>query len=44
MPRKAKAIVFDSWAVIAYLEGEAADPEEPRFILTVHGSGYKFVG
>jgi two-component system alkaline phosphatase synthesis response regulator PhoP len=21
-----------------------ANPEEPRFILTVHGSGYKFVG
>ena len=20
------------------------NPEEPRFILTVHGSGYKFVG
>ncbi len=24
MPRKPKAIVLDSWAVIAYLEGEAA--------------------
>ena len=36
MPRKAKAIVLDSWAVIAYLEGEAAAEKVADHIADAH--------
>lgn len=36
MPRKPKAIVLDSWAVIAYLEGEAAAEKVADQIADAH--------
>src|SRR2546425_11015704 len=36
MPRKPKAIVLDSWAVIAYLEGEAAAEKVADYIADAH--------
>jgi predicted nucleic acid-binding protein len=36
MPRKPKAIVLDSWAVIAYLEGEAAAERVADHIADAH--------
>jgi predicted nucleic acid-binding protein len=36
MPRKPKAIVLDSWAVIAYLEGEAAAEKVADHIADAH--------
>ncbi len=36
MPRKPKAIVFDSWAVIAYLEGEPAAERVADHIADAH--------
>jgi len=36
MPRKPKAIVLDSWAVIAYLEGEAAAESVANHIADAH--------
>lgn len=36
MPRKPKAIVFDSWAIIAYLEGEAAAERVADHIADAH--------
>jgi predicted nucleic acid-binding protein len=36
MPRKAKAIVLDSWAVIAYLEGETAAEKVADHIADAH--------
>jgi predicted nucleic acid-binding protein len=36
MPRKPKAIVFDSWAVIAYLEGENAAERVADHIADAH--------
>jgi len=36
MPRKPKAIVFDSWAVIAYLEGEPAAEKIAEHIADAH--------
>ncbi len=36
MPRKPKAIVLDSWAVIAYLEGEAAATRVANHIADAH--------
>jgi ribonuclease VapC len=36
MPRKPKAIVFDSWAVIAYLEGEPAAEKVADHIADAH--------
>ena len=38
MPRKPKAIVFDSWAVIAYLEGESAAEKVANHIADAHES------
>ncbi|HAF23098.1 MAG TPA: PIN domain nuclease [Blastocatellia bacterium] len=38
MPRKPKAIVLDSWAVIAYLEGEAAAEKVADHIADAHES------
>ncbi len=39
MPRKPKAIVFDSWAVIAYLEGEPAAERVANHIADAHEDG-----
>jgi len=39
MPRKPKAIVFDSWAVIAYLEGESAAEKVADHIADAHDEG-----
>lgn len=36
MPRKPKALVFDSWAVIAYLEGESAAEKVADHIANAH--------
>ena len=36
MPRKPKAIVLDSWAVIAYLEGEPAAEKVADHIADAH--------
>ena len=36
MPRRPKAIVLDSWAVIAYLEGEAAAEKVADHIADAH--------
>jgi predicted nucleic acid-binding protein len=36
MPRKPKAIVFDSWAIIAYLEGEVAAERVADHIADAH--------
>jgi predicted nucleic acid-binding protein len=36
VPRKPKAIVLDSWAVIAYLEGEASAERVADFIADAH--------
>jgi predicted nucleic acid-binding protein len=36
MPRKPKALVFDSWAVIAYLEGEPAAERVADHIADAH--------
>ena len=36
MPRKPKAIVLDSWAVIAYLEGDAAAEKVADHIANAH--------
>ena len=36
MPRKPKALVFDSWAVIAYLEGEPAAEKVANHIADSH--------
>ena len=36
MPRRPKAIVFDSWAIIAYLEGEAAAERVADHIADAH--------
>jgi len=36
MPRKPKAIVFDSWAIIAYLEGEASAERVADHIADAH--------
>lgn len=36
MPRKSKAIVFDSWAIIAYLEGEPAAEKVADHIADAH--------
>jgi uncharacterized protein with PIN domain len=36
VPRKAKAIVLDSWAVIAFLEGEAAAEKVADHIADAH--------
>jgi predicted nucleic acid-binding protein len=36
MPRRPKAIVLDSWAVIAYLEGEASAPRVADHIADAH--------
>jgi len=36
MPRRPKAIVFDSWAVIAFLEGEAAAEKVADHIADAH--------
>lgn len=36
MPRKPKAIVFDSWAIIAYLEGEPAAERVADHIADAH--------
>jgi predicted nucleic acid-binding protein len=38
MPRTPKAIVLDSWAVIAYLEGEAAAEKVADLIADAHES------
>src|SRR4051812_24388128 len=39
MPRKPKAIVFDSWAVIAYLDGEPAAERVADRIADAHDDG-----
>jgi uncharacterized protein with PIN domain len=39
MPRKPKAIVFDSWAVIAYLEDEPAAERLADHIADAHDDG-----
>jgi uncharacterized protein len=39
MPRKPKALVFDSWAVIAYLEGELAAEKVADHIADAHDDG-----
>jgi len=39
MPRKPKAIVFDSWAIIAYLEGEASAKRVADHIADAHENG-----
>ena len=39
MPRKPRAIVFDSWAVIAYLENEAAAESIADQIADAHENG-----
>jgi ribonuclease VapC len=39
MSRKPKAIVFDSWAVIAYLEGEPAAERVADHIADAHDDG-----
>jgi ribonuclease VapC len=39
MPRKPKAIVLDSWAVIAYLEGEPAAEKVADHIADAHENG-----
>jgi len=39
MPKKPKAIVFDSWAVIAYLEGEPAAERVADHIADAHDDG-----
>jgi predicted nucleic acid-binding protein len=39
MPRKPKAIVLDSWAVIAYLEGEPAAERVADHIADAHENG-----
>jgi len=39
MPRKPKAIVFDSWAVIAYLEDEPAAEHIADVIADAHDDG-----
>ena len=39
MPRKPKALVFDSWAVIAYLEGEPAAEKVADHIADAHDDG-----
>ena len=39
MPRKPKAIVFDSWAVIAYLEDEPAAEHIANVIADAHDDG-----
>jgi predicted nucleic acid-binding protein len=36
MPRKPKAIVFDSWAVIAYLEGEPSAKRIANHVADAH--------
>ena len=36
MPRKPKAIVLDSWSVIAYLEGEASAEKVADYIADAH--------
>ncbi|MBI3918753.1 MAG: type II toxin-antitoxin system VapC family toxin [Betaproteobacteria bacterium] len=36
MPRKPKALVLDSWAVLAYLGGEATGQEVADLITTAH--------
>jgi len=39
MPRKPKAIVFDSWAIIAYLEGEPSAKRVAEHIADAHENG-----
>ena len=39
MPRKPKAIVFDSWSVLAYLEAEPAGPKVADIIADAHENG-----
>jgi len=39
MPRKPKAIVFDSWSVLAYLEAEPAGPKVADLIADAHANG-----
>lgn len=39
MPRKPKALVFDSWAVLAYLEGEPAAEKVANHIADAHDDG-----
>lgn len=39
MARKPKALVFDSWAVLAYLGGEASGQEVADLIADAHESG-----
>jgi len=39
MPRKPKAIVFDSWSVLAYLEDEPAGARVADLIADAHESG-----
>jgi ribonuclease VapC len=39
MPRKPKALVFDSWAVLAYLEGEPAAEKVADHIADAHDEG-----
>jgi predicted nucleic acid-binding protein len=36
MPRKAKAIVLDSWAIMAYLGGEAAAEQVADIVVNAH--------
>ena len=38
MPRKPKALVFDSWALLAYLGGEASGQEVADLITNAHES------
>jgi predicted nucleic acid-binding protein len=39
MPRKPKALVFDSWAMLAYLEGEPAAEKVADHISDAHDDG-----
>jgi predicted nucleic acid-binding protein len=39
MPRKPKVLVFDSWAVLAYLEGEPAAEKVANHIADAHDDG-----
>ena len=39
MPRKPKAIVFDSWSVLAYLEAEPAGTKVADIIADAHENG-----
>ena len=39
MPRKPKALVFDSWSILAYLEDEPAGQQVAEIIADAHESG-----